>query len=210
MTPLATAPPAKADVLDLVVDPTIQSLEQTLAGLIDALSGIDPTLAADFSSLTDPLAGLDPTAGLPDLDPNSFGFGAAESAGSIGMGAAALATTSLNPFAAPPSAWDAAATDWFNQWPAREQCSGGRKKRRRSGSTRGEVQGPILWARSPKEARSAVLGLPEPLKHLAENLWALHSNRFDYVAAPELHTDDQKAHRARFERVDFRTEHPVV
>ena len=49
-----------------------------------------------------------------------------------------------------------------------------------------------------------------PLQHLADNLWALHSNRFDYVAPPEAQTDDQKSHRARFEKIDFRTEHPVV
>jgi alkyl sulfatase len=52
--------------------------------------------------------------------------------------------------------------------------------------------------------------LPDSLKHLADNLWALHSNRFDYVAPSEAQTDDQKSHRARFEKIDFRTEHPVV
>src|SRR6201996_257298 len=63
-----------------------------------------------------------------------------------------------------------------------------------------------LWA----PTAAAYEALPEPLKHLAENLWALHSNRFDYIAAPQLRTDEQKAHRTRFEKADFRTEHPVV
>jgi alpha-ketoglutarate-dependent sulfate ester dioxygenase len=66
--------------------------------------------------------------------------------------------------------------------------------------------GSTLWA----STAAAYEGLPEPLKHLAENLWALHSNRFDYIAAPQLQTDKQKAHRTRFEKADFRTEHPVV
>ena len=66
--------------------------------------------------------------------------------------------------------------------------------------------GSTLWA----STAAAYEALPEPLKHLAENLWALHSNRFDYIAAPQLRTDEQKAHRTRFEKADFRTEHPVV
>ena len=66
--------------------------------------------------------------------------------------------------------------------------------------------GSTLWA----STTAAYQALPEPLKHLAENLWALHSNRFDYVAVSQMRTEEQKAHRARFEKVDFRTEHPVV
>jgi alpha-ketoglutarate-dependent taurine dioxygenase len=66
--------------------------------------------------------------------------------------------------------------------------------------------GSTLWA----STAAAYQGLPTPLKSLAENLWALHSNRFDYVAAPAAQTEQQKTHRARFEEADFRTEHPVV
>ncbi|MGB8388807.1 TauD/TfdA dioxygenase family protein, partial [Mycobacterium sp.] len=54
--------------------------------------------------------------------------------------------------------------------------------------------------------------LPEPLKCLVENLWALHTNRYDYVN-PEFEaslTDTQRAFRQAFEKRDFRTEHPVV
>ena len=39
-------------------------------------------------------------------------------------------------------------------------------------------------------------------------LWA--STAAAYQALPEAQTDDQKSHRARFEKIDFRTEHPVV
>src|SRR3984893_2265152 len=54
--------------------------------------------------------------------------------------------------------------------------------------------------------------LPEPLQCLVENLWALHTNRYDYGTAdpdPAL-TDAQKAFRQACEKKDFRTEHPVV
>jgi alkyl sulfatase len=66
--------------------------------------------------------------------------------------------------------------------------------------------GSTLWA----STAAAYQALPEPLKALTENLWALHSNRFDYITASQLQTDEQKAHRTKFEKVDFRTEHPVV
>jgi alpha-ketoglutarate-dependent sulfate ester dioxygenase len=66
--------------------------------------------------------------------------------------------------------------------------------------------GSTLWANTA----AAYDALPEPLKHLTENLWAMHSNRFDYAAAPQIHTDEQQLHRDRFQKVDYRTEHPVV
>jgi alpha-ketoglutarate-dependent taurine dioxygenase len=66
--------------------------------------------------------------------------------------------------------------------------------------------GSTLWA----STAAGYEELPEPLKRLAENLWALHSNRYDYVVAAEPQTDGQKAYRAVFEKPDFRTEHPVV
>jgi alpha-ketoglutarate-dependent taurine dioxygenase len=65
--------------------------------------------------------------------------------------------------------------------------------------------GSTLWANTA----AAYEELPEPLKCLTENLWALHSNRYDYVK-PEPQTDVQKAFRQVFEKPDFRTEHPVV
>jgi alpha-ketoglutarate-dependent taurine dioxygenase len=67
--------------------------------------------------------------------------------------------------------------------------------------------GSTLWA----STAAAYTALPEPLKQLAENLWALHSNRYDYAVAPsDTLTDQQRALREAFEQTDFRTEHPVV
>ncbi|MDV3127395.1 TauD/TfdA family dioxygenase [Mycobacterium sp. 21AC1] len=67
--------------------------------------------------------------------------------------------------------------------------------------------GSTLWA----STAAAYDALPAPLKHLAENLWALHSNRFDYAAAPtEQVSEEQQLLRAAFTKPDFRTEHPVV
>jgi taurine dioxygenase len=66
--------------------------------------------------------------------------------------------------------------------------------------------GSTLWA----STAAAYMDLPEPLKHLTENLWALHSNRYDYVTGSQPHTDEQRAFRTVFEKPDFRTEHPVV
>ncbi|OBB11838.1 taurine catabolism dioxygenase [Mycolicibacterium setense] len=70
-----------------------------------------------------------------------------------------------------------------------------------------EYGGSTLWA----STAAAYDALPEPLKRLTENLWAVHSNRFDYaaVAAAAL-SDEQQQLRAAFEKPDFRTEHPVV
>lgn len=68
--------------------------------------------------------------------------------------------------------------------------------------------GSTLWA----STAAAYQDLPEPLKCLAENLWALHSNRYDYVSAEAVHamSDAQQAFRRAFEKQDFQTEHPVV
>jgi alpha-ketoglutarate-dependent sulfate ester dioxygenase len=67
--------------------------------------------------------------------------------------------------------------------------------------------GSTLWA----STAAAYDDLPEPLKWLVENLWALHSNRYDYVTAESLSmNDNQRAFRQAFEKPDFQTEHPVV
>jgi alpha-ketoglutarate-dependent sulfate ester dioxygenase len=68
--------------------------------------------------------------------------------------------------------------------------------------------GSTLWASTV----AAYQHLPEPLKCLVDNLWALHTNRYDYVdtrSAVSMN-DAQRAFRQAFERPDFRTEHPVV
>lgn len=68
--------------------------------------------------------------------------------------------------------------------------------------------GSTLWA----STAAAYQDLPEPLKSLTENLWALHSNRYDYVTieAVDAMSDAQRAFRQAFEKQDFQTEHPVV
>ncbi|MGV0734743.1 TauD/TfdA family dioxygenase [Mycobacterium syngnathidarum] len=70
-----------------------------------------------------------------------------------------------------------------------------------------EYGGSTLWA----STAAAYDALPAPLKALTENLWAVHSNRFDYAAAQAIAlTEEQQLMRAAFEKPDFRTEHPVV
>lgn len=68
--------------------------------------------------------------------------------------------------------------------------------------------GSTLWA----STAAAYEQLPEPLRCLVENLWALHTNRYDYVSAEAAAamSDTQRAFRQAFEKPDFRTEHPVV
>ncbi|HWC78489.1 MAG TPA: TauD/TfdA family dioxygenase [Pseudonocardiaceae bacterium] len=53
--------------------------------------------------------------------------------------------------------------------------------------------------------------LPPTLRELAERLWALHSNLYDYAALkPEASAADQAHYREVFTRINFETEHPVV
>ena len=68
--------------------------------------------------------------------------------------------------------------------------------------------GSTLWA----STTAAYERLPEPLRCLVENLWAVHTNRFDYVTteAQASMTDAQRVFRQAFEKRDFQTEHPVV
>ncbi|MFJ5303954.1 TauD/TfdA dioxygenase family protein [Streptomyces sp. NPDC088350] len=57
---------------------------------------------------------------------------------------------------------------------------------------------------------AAYRDLPEPLRALADTLWAEHTNDYDY-AVPEEEIDDEKAaQRAQFTSITFRTVHPVV
>lgn len=71
-----------------------------------------------------------------------------------------------------------------------------------------EYGGTTTWASTV----AAYNSLPEPLKLLVENLWARHSNRYDYAANHYQHHDGPGAdkYRAEFESVEFETEHPVV
>jgi alpha-ketoglutarate-dependent sulfate ester dioxygenase len=68
--------------------------------------------------------------------------------------------------------------------------------------------GSTLWA----STAAAYDDLPEPLRCLVDNLWALHTNRHDYVTVESIEalTEAQRAFRQAFDKPDFRTEHPVV
>jgi taurine dioxygenase len=68
--------------------------------------------------------------------------------------------------------------------------------------------GSTLWA----STAAAYDDLPEPLRWLVDNLWALHTNRHDYVTVESIKalSDAQQAFRQAFDKPDFRTEHPVV
>lgn len=68
--------------------------------------------------------------------------------------------------------------------------------------------GSTLWA----STAAAYDDLPEPLTWLVDDLWALHSNRYDYVTTGSdgWLTEAQRAFRQAFDKPDFRTEHPVV
>ncbi|MGW7405722.1 TauD/TfdA dioxygenase family protein [Streptomyces sp. NPDC054833] len=57
---------------------------------------------------------------------------------------------------------------------------------------------------------AAYRDLPEPLRRLADTLWAEHTNDYDY-AVPDEEVDEEKAaQRAQFTSITYRTAHPVV
>ncbi len=57
---------------------------------------------------------------------------------------------------------------------------------------------------------AAYRNLPDPLRQLADTLWAEHTNDYDY-AVPEEDVDEaQAARRAQFTSIKYRTVHPVV
>lgn len=57
---------------------------------------------------------------------------------------------------------------------------------------------------------AAYRDLPEPLRQLADNLWAEHTNDYDYAVPDEELDEQQAAQRAQFTSINFRTAHPVV
>lgn len=70
--------------------------------------------------------------------------------------------------------------------------------------------GSTVWA----STEAAYEQLPPPLRALAEQLWATHSNVYDYAAdRPELSgelTEEVRAYRTEFESDYYETNHPVV
>jgi taurine dioxygenase len=55
-------------------------------------------------------------------------------------------------------------------------------------------------------------GLPAPLKALVDQLWAVHTNAYDYARETESGEDDDDSNfsREEFESIHYETEHPVV
>ncbi|OBJ50899.1 TauD/TfdA family dioxygenase [Mycobacterium sp. 1423905.2] len=73
--------------------------------------------------------------------------------------------------------------------------------------------GTTTWASTVAAHRQ----LPQPLQQLAENLWAVHNNAFDYaqvdpakLAALEAQPDAVLKYAAQFQSTRFETHHPVV
>lgn len=56
---------------------------------------------------------------------------------------------------------------------------------------------------------TAYQDLPTHLRNLADELWAVHSNAYDYATGFDL-PEDVKAHRAVFTSTVYETLHPVV
>lgn len=57
---------------------------------------------------------------------------------------------------------------------------------------------------------AAYRSLPEPLRLLADNLRAIHTNVYDYAASTERRENTTDEYRRVFESQRFETEHPVV
>jgi alpha-ketoglutarate-dependent taurine dioxygenase len=73
--------------------------------------------------------------------------------------------------------------------------------------------GTTTWASTV----AAYQQLPQPLQDLADNLWALHNNAFDYaqvdpakLAAAEANPEAVLKYAAEFHSTHFETHHPVV
>ncbi|CAG2145355.1 TauD/TfdA dioxygenase family protein [Cupriavidus plantarum] len=67
--------------------------------------------------------------------------------------------------------------------------------------------GDTVWANTA----AAYEELPQPLRELADKLWALHTNDYDYAGSRVLpHAPDAQHYRDVFTRTVYETEHPVV
>ena len=66
--------------------------------------------------------------------------------------------------------------------------------------------GDTVWANTA----AAYADLPEPLKALADNLRALHTNLYDYAAPKDTGAEGLKRYREQFTAEVYETEHPLV
>lgn len=70
-----------------------------------------------------------------------------------------------------------------------------------------DAGGDTLWA----NAVTAYQDLPAPLKTLVDELWAVHSNLYDYASILSPEAREQAAlHKSVFASTVYETEHPVV
>jgi len=70
-----------------------------------------------------------------------------------------------------------------------------------------QAGGDTLWANTA----SAYEELPEPLRLIADTLWAVHSNLYDYAAVQQDASDEAlKRYRQIFASTVYETEHPLV
>ncbi|MFJ2983993.1 MULTISPECIES: TauD/TfdA dioxygenase family protein [unclassified Pseudomonas] len=67
--------------------------------------------------------------------------------------------------------------------------------------------GDTVWANTA----AAYQELPEPLRELADKLWAVHSNEYDYASLkPDVDPAKLERYRKVFTSTVYETEHPVV
>ncbi|BBT42611.1 TauD/TfdA dioxygenase family protein [Pseudomonas putida] len=67
--------------------------------------------------------------------------------------------------------------------------------------------GDTVWANTA----AAYQSLPEPLRELADKLWAVHSNEYDYAGIkPDVDPAKLERYRQVFTSTVYETEHPVV
>lgn len=57
---------------------------------------------------------------------------------------------------------------------------------------------------------TAYRDLPEPLRALADSLWAIHTNDYDYAVPAEAADEAERERRAEFRSIRYQTAHPVV
>ncbi|MFK4654166.1 alpha-ketoglutarate-dependent taurine dioxygenase [Bradyrhizobium japonicum] len=68
------------------------------------------------------------------------------------------------------------------------------------------VGGDTVWSNTA----AAYLDLPPPLRRLADDLWAVHSNAYDFAVVARPTEADKNIYDESLTKVKFETEHPVV
>ncbi|NGO56099.1 TauD/TfdA dioxygenase family protein [Allomesorhizobium camelthorni] len=68
------------------------------------------------------------------------------------------------------------------------------------------VGGDTVWSNTA----AAYLDLPAPLQRLADDLWAVHSNAYDFAVFARPTEAEKKIYDEALSRASFETEHPVV